>query len=87
MKVVYFKRLHSLNPKPPSPKLNELSTLQAAELANNVEALLMAVKSSNDFEAEMAHRFGGGPPTDEDQDNVSALLHAIIPAQSTAKSC
>ena len=33
---------------------------QAAELAGNVEALLLAVKATNDFEAEMAQRFGGG---------------------------
>ena len=34
--------------------------VQAGELGGNVEALLMAVKATNDFEAEMARRFGGG---------------------------
>ena len=82
-----MKQFHSLDPQPLSPTLNNPRTVQAAELPNNVEALLMAVKSTNDFEAEMAHRFGGGPPTKEDQENVSALLHAVTPAQSTAKSC
>ncbi|CAL8463747.1 g3281 [Coccomyxa elongata] len=33
---------------------------KAPELANNVEALLVAVKATNDFEQEMAKRFGGG---------------------------
>lgn len=30
------------------------------ELGSNVEALLIAVKATNDFENEMAERFGGG---------------------------
>ena len=80
-----MKRFHSLVCKPLSLEIDKPRTMQAAELANNVEALLMAVKSTNDFEAEMAHRFGGGPPADEDQENVSALLHAVTPAQSTAE--
>jgi hypothetical protein len=33
---------------------------QAGELGGSVEALLVAVKATNDFEAEMAERFGGG---------------------------
>lgn len=33
---------------------------QAGELGSNVEALLVAVKATNDFETEMAERFGGG---------------------------
>ncbi len=32
---------------------------QGPELAGNVEALLVAVKATNDFEADMARRFGG----------------------------
>ena len=37
-----------------------LSAWQAGELGNSVEALLVAVKATNDFETEMAERFGGG---------------------------
>ena len=39
--------------------------LQAAELGANVEGLLIAVKSTRDFEAEMAQKFGGGPAQPE----------------------
>ena len=34
-------------------------------MGGNVEALLMAVKATNDFEAEMARRFGGGQDDSE----------------------
>ena len=37
-----------------------LRASQAAELPGQVEALLRAVNATNDFEAEMAARFGGG---------------------------
>lgn len=33
--------------------------MQAPELSNNVEGLLVAVKATNDFENDMAKRFGG----------------------------
>ena len=36
-----------------------MNTLQAPELGNNVEGLLVAVKATNDFESDMARRFGG----------------------------
>lgn len=45
----------------------EILDSKAAELVNNVEALLLAVKSTNDFEAEMARRFGG--TTSEDSEH------------------
>ena len=35
-----------------------------------VEALLMAVKATNDFEAEMARRFGGGGASEEEPPEV-----------------
>lgn len=44
--------------------------VQAAELSNNVEALLVAVKATNDFEQEMAKRFGGGSGADSVADEV-----------------
>lgn len=46
----------------------------------------MAVKSTNDFEAEMARRFVGGKPTEENTENVRSpssgsqsrfLVHAL----------
>ncbi|EIE27794.1 hypothetical protein COCSUDRAFT_26904 [Coccomyxa subellipsoidea C-169] len=40
--------------------LAEILDNKAAELSNSVEALLVAVKATNDFEQEMAKRFGGG---------------------------
>ncbi|KAK9815375.1 hypothetical protein WJX72_002419 [[Myrmecia] bisecta] len=40
-------------------QLGQILDYRAADLASNVESLLMAVKSTNDFEAEMAQRFGG----------------------------
>ncbi len=51
--------------------------VQAPELANNVEALLVAVKATNDFEQEMAKRFGGGGSGDSVADEV--LLQNIHP--------
>ena len=52
--------------------------MQAAELSNNVEALLVAVKATNDFEQEMAKRFGGGGSGDSvaDEVRVMHLAHA-----------
>ncbi|KAK9820837.1 hypothetical protein WJX81_002519 [Elliptochloris bilobata] len=41
-------------------QLAEILAARAGELGGNVEALLVAVKATNDFEAEMAERFGGG---------------------------
>lgn len=51
---------------------------RGAELANNVEALLLAVKSTNDFEAEMARRFGGS--TSEDTEHE---VHAMMTCNVT----
>jgi len=58
-------------------KLDFGVSVQAAELSNNVEALLVAVKATNDFEQEMAKRFGGGSGADSVADEVcsSALRH------------
>lgn len=53
----------------------EILDSKAAELANNVEALLLAVKSTNDFEAEMARRFGGTNSEDSEHE---------VPCQSKA---
>ncbi len=47
------------------------SCLQAADLSNHVEALLMAVKSTNDFEAEMSQKFGGKQASAKEDDSVS----------------
>ncbi len=33
--------------------------MQAPELSNNIEGLLVAVKATNDFENDMARRFDG----------------------------
>ena len=46
----------------------EILDSRGAELVNNVEALLMAVKSTNDFEAEMARRFGGSISEDTEHE-------------------
>ena len=46
--------------------------VQAPELSNNVEGLLVAVKATNDFENDMARRFGGSG-VDPAADEVSAL--------------
>jgi len=46
----------------------EMLDSRGAELANNVEALLLAVKSTNDFEAEMARRFGGSTSEDTEHE-------------------
>jgi hypothetical protein len=48
---------------------------QAGELAGNVEALLMAVKATNDFEADMARRFGGEGPGGADSAADEACAH------------
>jgi hypothetical protein len=45
--------------------------LQAPELSSNVEALLVAVKATNDFEQEMAKRFSGGDGADAAADDVT----------------
>lgn len=42
-------------------------SVQAADLSGNVEALLVAVKSTNDFEAELAQKFGAAKPAEEPQ--------------------
>ena len=44
--------------------------LQAPDLSNHVEALLMAVKTTNDFEAEMAQKFGGKQGSPDEADSV-----------------
>lgn len=49
---------------------------QAAELGANVEGLLIAVKSTRDFEAEMAQKFGGGPSQPEPEE---VCPHHTIP--------
>lgn len=46
----------------------EILDSRGSELVNNVEALLMAVKSTNDFEAEMARRFGGSTSEDTEHE-------------------
>ncbi|DBA74723.1 TPA: hypothetical protein ACH3X2_009385 [Trebouxia sp. C0005] len=46
---------------------------RGAELANNVEALLLAVKSTNDFEAEMARRFGGSTSEDTEHEEEDPM--------------
>lgn len=54
----------------------EMLDSRGAELANNVEALLLAVKSTNDFEAEMARRFGGSTSEDtehEEEDPIDGM--------------
>ena len=40
-------------------QLGSILEAKRPELGSNVEALLLAVKATNDFEAEMAKRFGG----------------------------
>lgn len=50
--------------------------VQAAKLSNNVEALLVAVKATNDFEQEMAKRFGGGGSGDSVADDVRIMYLA-----------
>ena len=46
----------------------EILDSRGQELVNNVEALLLAVKSTNDFEAEMARRFGGSISEDTEHE-------------------
>lgn len=48
--------------------------VQAGDLTNQVEALLMAVKATNDFEAEMAQKFGGAQAQPEENENVRVLV-------------
>ena len=48
--------------------------LQAVDLSSHVEALLMAVKSANDFEAEMEHKFGAKQASSKEQDKVRFSL-------------
>ncbi len=45
-------------------QLGSILEAKRPELGSNVEALLLAVKATNDFEAEMAKRFGGGEELD-----------------------
>lgn len=54
----------------------EILDSKGAELVNNVEALLLAVKATNDFEAEMARRFSGS--TSEDTEH-EVCCHSIPP--------
>jgi hypothetical protein len=42
--------------------------VQAAELPSQVEALLRAVNTTNDFENELAARFGDASPAEVGQD-------------------
>ncbi|KAL3139007.1 hypothetical protein ABBQ32_005811 [Trebouxia sp. C0010 RCD-2024] len=51
----------------------EILDSRGAELVNNVEALLLAVKSTNDFEAEMARRFGGSVSEDTEHEEDEAM--------------
>lgn len=51
----------------------EILDSRAAELVNNVEALLLAVKSTNDFEAEMARRFGGSVSEDTEHEEDDGM--------------
>lgn len=46
----------------------EILDSRGQDLVNNVEALLLAVKSTNDFEAEMARRFGGSVSEDTEHE-------------------
>lgn len=46
----------------------EILDSRGQDLVNNVEALLLAVKSTNDFEAEMARRFGGSISEDTEHE-------------------
>lgn len=68
-------------------------SLQAAELGANVEGLLIAVKSTRDFEAEMAQKFGGGPAQPEPEEvrlqhSISAGSHVhCTPEQICAALC
>ena len=52
----------------------EILDSKGQELVNNVEALLLAVKSTNDFEAEMARRFGGSVSEDTEHEVRHPLL-------------
>jgi hypothetical protein len=44
--------------------------VQAAELPSQVEALLRAVNTTNDFENELAARFGDASPAEVGQDTA-----------------
>ena len=46
----------------------EILDTKGSELVNNVEALLLAVKATNDFESEMARRFGGSTSEDSEHE-------------------
>lgn len=46
----------------------EILDSKGGELVNNVEALLLAVKATNDFESEMARRFGGSTSEDSEHE-------------------
>ncbi|CAL5224462.1 g7153 [Coccomyxa viridis] len=55
--------------------LAEILDNKAPELSNNVEGLLVAVKATNDFESDMARRFGGSgadSAADEDEERSDA---------------
>lgn len=51
----------------------EILDTKGSELVNNVEALLLAVKATNDFESEMARRFGGSTSEDSEHEEEDAL--------------
>lgn len=55
-------------------QVGEILDSRGAELVNNVEALLLAVKATNDFEAEMARRFGGSISEDTEHEVCALLL-------------
>lgn len=62
--------------------------LQASNLGSQVEALLFAVKSTNDFENDMAKRFSGdgAEAADEEVCSFSAAAVAAAALPPTAES-
>ncbi len=55
-------------------------------MSNSVEALLVAVKATNDFEQEMAKRFGGGGSGDSVADEVRLVFCAYCRFLPSAQS-
>ena len=55
----------------------EILDSKGSELVNNVEALLLAVKATNDFESEMARRFGGSTSEDSEHEVCEQKLHRL----------
>ena len=64
----------------------EILDSRGAELVNNVEALLLAVKSTNDFEAEMARRFGGSVSEDTEHEVAHLLCCGLVFAHAVQPS-